>query len=424
MDGSIIALIIVGVAIIFFVTEIVPLPVTALGAAIAMAMFGIISFGDAFAGFGHDVPMILIGSLIMGEALLETGAANKFGAGIIRAVGTNQRLFTTTVFIITSLLSAFMSNTVLVATMMPVVAAAAAASGGKITKKHTYMAIGIGANMGGSLTLIATSTNLVGQAILIESGETVMSMFDLTLGSLPRIIFIAIFYLTVGHKLQEKVFNFDEPVTAVDSTSPDSTQTVKPYKMWLTVAIFALMIVGFMSTIWTIGTVAMVAALACVSLRCISIKDALKRIDWSSVWLVAGSLGFAAGLERSGAGALIAETAIGFLGSDVSVFSLLIIFTLLAIVMANLMSSTATISILGPIGVFMFISLGYEPRMLIMALIWSINLAFATPIGTPPITMTLAGGYRFKDYAKVGGLLVVICTIITILSYPIIFGLF
>jgi len=423
MDASIIALIIVGVAIIFFITEIVPLPVTAMGAAFAMAIFGVISFNDAIAGFGHDVPMILIGSLIMGEALLETGAANRFGAGIIKAVGTNQRIFTTVVVIITSLLSAFMSNTVLVATMMPVVAAAAAASGGKITKKHTYMAIGIAANMGGSLTLISTSTNLLGQAILLESGAGGMSFFDLTLGSLPRVIFIVLFYFTIGQKIQEKVFNFPEPVSESDGSQDDMLN--KPaYKMWITIAIFALMVVGFVTSIWTLGTVAMVAALACISFRCISAKDALRRIDWGSVLLVAGSLGFASGLESSGAGALIAETAIGFLGSDISVFSLLVIFTLLAVVMANLMSSTATISILGPIGVFMFISLGYEPRMLIMALVWSINLAFATPIGTPPITITLAGGYRFSDYIKVGGGLVVVCTLLTIVIYPIIFGLF
>jgi len=423
MEASIIALIIVGIAIIFFITEIIPLPVTAMGAAFAMAIFGVISFNDAIAGFGHDVPMILIGSLIMGEALLETGAANRFGAGIIKAVGTNQRIFTTVVVIITSLLSAFMSNTVLVATMMPVVAAAAAASGGKITKKHTYMAIGIAANMGGSLTLISTSTNLLGQAILLESGAAGMSFFDLTLGSLPRVIFIVLFYFTIGQKIQERVFNFPEPVSESDGSQNDMLN--KPaYKMWITVVIFALMVVGFVTSIWTLGTVAMVAALACISFRCISAKDALRRIDWGSVLLVAGSLGFASGLESSGAGALIAETAIGFLGSDISVFSLLVIFTLLAVVMANLMSSTATISILGPIGVFMFISLGYEPRMLIMALVWSINLAFATPIGTPPITITLAGGYRFSDYVKVGGGLVVVCTLLTIVMYPIIFGLF
>ena len=423
MDASIIALIIVGIAIIFFVTEIVPLPVTAMGAAFAMAIFGVISFGDAIAGFGHDVPMMLIGSLIMGEALLETGVAKRFGSTIIRAVGTNQRVFTTAIFVVTSLLSAFMSNTVLVATMMPIVAAAAAVSNGKIMKKYTFMAIGIAANMGGSLTLIATSTNLLGQAILLESGAGGMSFFDLTLGSLPRIIFLALFYFTIGQKIQEKVFNFPEPVSE-GNTSQNDTKTVPEYKMWLTLAIFVLMVVGFVSGIWTLGTVAMVAALLCISFRCISAKDAFRRIDWSSVLLVAGSLGFAAGLDQSGAGLLIAETAIGFLGENISVFALLVIFTLLAVVMSNVMSSTATISILGPIGVFMFISLGYEPRMVIMALVWSINLAFATPIGTAPITITLAGGYRFSDYMKVGGGLVVVCTLLTIVMYPVIFGLF
>ena len=423
MDASTIALIIVGIAIILFVTEIVPLPVTAVGAAIAMAIFGVIPFSYVFAGFGHDVPMMLLGSLIMGEALFETGAANKLGAGILRFVGTNQRLFTTTVFVIVSFLSAFLSNTALVAAMMPVVAAAAAASGGKLQKKYTFMAIGIAANMGGSLTLIATSTNLIGQAILMESGENVMSFFDLTVGSLPRLIVLALFYFTIGQRVQERVFTFKEiPASASDSVQINE-KSKSPLKMWITIIVFALMVAGFVSSIWTMGTVAMLAALVCISARCISIKDAFRRIDWSSIWLVGGSLGFAAGLERSGAGVLVAETLLGMLGSDPSAFTVLVLFTLLSIVMANLMSSTATISILGPIGVFMFRSLGYDPRMLIMALIWSINLAFATPVGTAPITLTLAGGYRFSDYIKVGGLLVVICTIITIASYPLIFRL-
>ena len=179
----------------------------------------------------------------------------------------------------------------------------------------------------------------------------------------------------------------------------------------------------FVSSLWTMGTVAMLAAMLCISVGCISMKDALRRIDWSSILLIGGSLGFAEGLRSSGAGALVAQRFLTLLGDNVSAFTLLILFTILAIVMANIMSSTATILILGPIGVFMFQSIGYEPRMVIMALIWSINLAFATPIGTTPITLTLAGGYRFTDYTKVGGLLVVVCAIITILTYPIIFPL-
>ena len=423
MDNSTIALIIVGVAIVLFATELIPLAVTAISAAFAMAIFGVITFGEAVSGFGHDVPMLLLGSLIMGEALIETGAAKKLGRNIVRVVGTNQRLFTTAIFILTAFLSAFMSNTVLVATMMPVVAAVAATSGGKIKKKYTFMAVGIAANMGGSLTLIATSTNLLGQAILAESGETVMSFFDLTVGSLPRIAFLALFYFTIGQRIQEKVFTFDEVVSDSEAVAAKQEDVKSSYKMWLTLGIFVLMVVGFVSTIWTLGTVAMLAAMLCISLKCISLKDALSRIDWSSILLIGGSLGFAEGLQSSGAGALVAETFLGLLGEGVSAFALLVLFTVLSIVMANIMSSTATILILGPIAVFMFQSIGYEPRMVIMALIWSINLAFATPIGTTPITLTLAGGYRFKDYVKVGGLLVILCALLTIMMYPIVFQL-
>lgn len=78
---------------------------------------------------------------------------------------------------------------------------------------------------------------------------------------------------------------------------------------------------------------------------------------------------------------------------------------------------------LGPIALSMCASLGYAAKPVIMAIIWSLNLAFLTPIATPPVTMTLQGGYRFLDYTKIGTPLLIGCLILTIASYPFVFQL-
>jgi len=193
--------------------------------------------------------------------------------------------------------------------------------------------------------------------------------------------------------------------------------------MWLSIIILVGTIVGFATETWTFGTVAMVAGVLCIITKCISIKAVYQRMDWTTIWVVAGSLGFACGLDKSGAGKLIADTAIKLVGSNMSNYTFLILFSVLSVLLANFMSSTATMAMLAPIGIFMARGLGFDPKALVMALVWCINLAFATPVGTPPITMTLSGGYSFKDYVKVGGILVVCCTVITILSYPLLFDL-
>lgn len=422
MSSSTIALIILAITIVFFVSGKIPLSITAVGAALAMGVFGIIPFSSVFAGFSNDVTMMVIGSMVLGEALFETGVAQKIGSTIIKMVGTKEKVFIVTVVVVTAILSAFLSNTAVVAIMMPMIAATAASSRGVITKKNIFMAVGFAANIGGGMTLVGSTPNVVGQGLLNDAGLASMSFFDLTLGSIPRLLFIVAFYATVGCAIQNKVFNFPEVEDENMATMTEGKKYNKS-KMVISTVILVLTVIGFISGIWTVGAVAMIAALACVITGCITIKQVFARLDWTTVWVLAGSLGFAAGISQSGAGQMIADVVIGFLGENISMFSLMIVFTLLSVVLGNLMSSTATMALLGPIAISMCTTLGFEAKPIFMAIIWSLNLAFLNPVATPPVTMTLQAGYRFLDYTKIGAILMAGCLILTIVMYPIIFHL-
>ena len=424
MEPSTIALIILAITIILFATGKIPLAVTAVASALAMGIFGVIPFTKAFAGFSNDVTMMVMGSIVIGEALFETGVAQKMGTAIIKMVGTNERLFVIVCVVLAAVLSAFLSNTAVVAMMMPVVAATAASSKGKITKKGSYMAIGFAANVGGGMTLVGSTPNVIGQGLLADNGLETMGFFDLTLGSVPRLLFMVVFYATLGYTLQNKVFNFEErhedgvSAAALEQEEPRSVS-----KMILSSAILVFAVAGFVAGFWTVGAVAMAAALLCVLTGCISIKTLFLRMDWNTVWVLAGSLGFAAGISDSGAGQLIADFFIGLLGADISMFKLLLVFTLISVVLGNLMSSTATMAMLGPIAMSMCAALGFEAKPVIMVIIWALNLAFLTPTATVPVTMTLQGGYRFLDYTKIGAVLMLGCLALTILTYPFVFRL-
>lgn len=424
MEPSTIALIILAITIILFATGKIPLAVTAVASALAMGIFGVIPFTKAFAGFSNDVTMMVMGSIVIGEALFETGVAQKMGTAIIKMVGTNERLFVIVCVVLAAVLSAFLSNTAVVAMMMPVVAATAASSKGKITKKGSYMAIGFAANVGGGMTLVGSTPNVIGQGLLADNGLETMGFFDLTLGSVPRLLFMVVFYATLGYTLQNKVFNFEErhedgvSAAALEQEEPRSVS-----KMILSSAILVFAVAGFVAGFWTVGAVAMAAALLCVLTGCISIKTLFLRMDWNTVWVLAGSLGFAAGISDSGAGQLIADFFIGLLGADISMFKLLLVFTLISVVLGNLMSSTATMAMLGPIAISMCAALGFEAKPVIMVIIWALNLAFLTPTATVPVTMTLQGGYRFLDYTKIGAVLMLGCLALTILTYPFVFRL-
>lgn len=419
MDSCVLALFILAVAVFFFVTELIPVPVTAISAALAMGLCGIIPPQDVFSGFSHDITVMIIGTMIVGEALCETGADQRVGSFIVRIAGIDERRFLAVCVIITSLLSAFLSNTAIVAIMLPVVTAASVSSKGRIKKKSIYMAVGFAANIGGGMTLIGSTPNIIGQDLLIDAGVKPMGFFDLTWVSIPRLAFVILFYATVGYRLQEKVFDFEEVPTAPRQGVLEETVHINKIKLKISCVILACMMVGFISGVWTMGTVGLLAGMACIWTKCISVKRAFSRLDWSAVWTIAGSFGIAAGIDQSGAGALIANAVIGWFGGSVNMLALMVLFSVLSVIVGNLMSSSAAMAILGPIAIHICAGLGLEAKPVIMAIVWSLNLAFLSPIATPPVTMTLQGGYRFLDYTKVGLPLLLGCLFLTVMCYPL-----
>lgn len=422
MATSTIAILITLIVIILFATELIPLPVTAISACLAMGIFGVIPFSDAFSGFGNDVVILVAGAIVIGEALFATGAAQIIGQKLINVLGTNEKTFLAVCIAFTAVLSAFLSNTATVAMMMPIIASASVKSGGKITKKNTYMAVGFASIAGGACTLVGSTPQLIAQGVLLNAGLEGMKFFDLAYSGVPKVIFLIIYYTTIGYALQKKIFKFDDiPNEHPEETNESNTRNI--FKMWISIAILIFCVVGFVAQIWTVGTVAMLGAVMCVVTKCISIKQVFAKMDWTTVVVLGGALGFASGIEKSGAGKIIASTVIGWLGEDVNTWFLLSVIALLCCIMGNLMSHTATAAILSPICLILASDLGLDPIVMMITIVMSVNMTYITPISTPPNTMTLAAGYRFMDYVKLGTPLNILMYILNILLIPLIFDI-
>lgn len=426
MAASTIAILVTIGAVILFATEVIPLSTTAIGACIVLAITGVIGWDQAFAGFSASVPLVMIGGTIVASGLQETGAAEAFGRVVLKIGGTNQRWFTVIVFAITASMSSVMSNVATVAIMIPVVGAACLASHGKLQRKFTYMSIGIAACMGGSITLIGAPTNLLCSGFLESAGEPALGMFSFTPFGVTRTIVCIIFYATIGYTLQQKFFNFPEealPEKAGGELVKKGGKEVA--KMWTSFGILVLMVAGFIIQPFgmPIQAVAMTCAMLTVITGCVNFNKAVSKLPWNVIWVIAGASGLAAGMGDSGAGELIAETVIGWLGGSPSMMGMLIMFTLLTFVLCNIMSATGLVSILCPIAIIMFQTLGYDPSSVVLVIGTALNMACVVPYATSPIAMTMEGGYRFMDYVKVGGVLAVINVVVQIASYPIIFNI-
>jgi di/tricarboxylate transporter len=165
----------------------------------------------------------------------------------------------------------------------------------------------------------------------------------------------------------------------------------------------------------------MLGASLSVITGCISQKRLFEKMDWTTIVILACSFGVATGLEASGAGNLIATGLLSLFGDNLTQWLLCAVLAFVAIVLTNFMSSTAAASILIPISAFAAIEAGFDVKAAVMITAVATNIGYATPVSTPPITMTLSAGYRFMDYVKFGGLFNLLAFILIVLLIPIVF---
>ena len=126
-------------------------------------------------------------------------------------------------------------------------------------------------------------------------------------------------------------------------------------------------------------------------------------MGWNALIIVGATLGVAKGLNASGAAAFIADVLVNVMGTNANVVVVIAVFGLMCVIMSNLLSHTATISLLVPIFIPLAQQMGLDPTLFIFAITSFVMCGYATPLGVASYAMTLAEGYSFRDYQKIGG---------------------
>ncbi len=151
---------------------------------------------------------------------------------------------------------------------------------------------------------------------------------------------------------------------------------------------------------------------------CMTMKEAFKSIDWTTIFLFAGTLALSAALEKSGAAKLIATAVVSQVSDP---YMLMAVVCGLTAIVTNFMSNTATAALMAPLAVPIAVQGGVSPLPLLMGIAMSASACFLTPIATPPNTIVLGPGkYKFMDYFKAGWPLQIISYIMCVVFIPMI----
>ena len=418
MDPATLTLAVLGVAALFFATEIIPLAVTAMGAAIALGLLGVLTPKEVFSGLSNSTVVLFAGMFVIGAAMFQTGLAQWIGIAVVKKSGTNERALMIALMTITIVLSSVSSNTATVACLMPVVVQICAAA--KIPVSPQLMALAVAANVGGTITMIGTPPNILMSATLQASGLQPFGFFEFAWIGIPLSIVGILYMLSIGYKLCPR----HEVKAEGEAKTEEGPKDKK--KMMVCLAILLCVIVAMVlakDINVPMQTSAIIGALACVLTGCLSEKQAYAGIDWTTIFLFAGMLPLASAMDKSGAGKLIADFVVGLMGASPSPIVIVIAMFILSCGLTQFMSNTAAAALLAPIGISIAQSIGAAPYPVIMAIGIAASCAFTTPVATPPNTLVLGPGqFRFMDYVKVGLPLVFIslavCAIIIPLVWP------
>ena len=164
--------------VVFFVMEILPIEVTAMGAIGALLLFDVLSWQEAISGFSNPAVITIGAIFIMSRALVKTGFLEVF-ADFLAKKGGNQKWLTIFIFLLTvSIISGFINNTAAVAIFIPL--AIDLCQRFHISPTKVLLPLSYAAIFGGTLTLIGTSTNLIVSSVMEEYNMTPFSMFEFT----------------------------------------------------------------------------------------------------------------------------------------------------------------------------------------------------------------------------------------------------
>jgi di/tricarboxylate transporter len=190
-----IVLVILGVSLVLFISEVIRMDLVALLVLCTLAISGLVDAEGAFAGFSNSAVITVWAMFILSEGLTRTGIADVIGRQVMRLAGRREIAMILVIMITGAVLSAFMNNIGVAALMLPVVIDVARRT--RIPASRLLMPLAYSTLLGGLMTLIGTPPNLLVSESLALGGYEPFELFDFTpLGGaimVSGVLFVALF---------------------------------------------------------------------------------------------------------------------------------------------------------------------------------------------------------------------------------------
>jgi sodium-dependent dicarboxylate transporter 2/3/5 len=406
-----------------WITEALPLGVTALVIALAQPLLGIQPFRNALEPFFDPIIALFLGALFLAIAFEKQDLDEVLAQRILERLGDNAKTLVLGMMLIAAFLAMWMTITATAALMIPLALRLTVEEKRNQDKENfsKIMVLGMAyaASAGAIASLVGTPPNLIAAGNLQRFGYD-LTFVKWSLYGLPiSIVLILLIWI-----LLFRVF----PIEAKKVQKPEQKLTSLNFKQKLTLAIFVIAVVLWITRqlpdplVALIGwgghgiSESIIAVFIAILLFLFGLlgQNDISKVDWNTLLLFGGGLSLGSALEVSGLTGWIGQNltnAVGT-GSYVSLFAILgfsaLVFTMIA-------SNTACANIFVPIAISVGLATGISPIILAVFTAIVSTLDFMLPIGTPANAIAYSTGkVKMREMVRTGFLLDIVGVLVTI----------
>ena len=442
LSDSAIQVIAVGVwMIIWWMTEAVPLPVTALVPLVLFSLLDVFSTGEATAPYASPIVFLFMGGFLIALAMEKRNLHRRIALNIINITGTHANGIILGFMIATAFLSMWISNTATTVMMLPIALSVVDLlqdnQEGKPSKSYQRFALGLmlsiaySANIGGTTTIIGTPPNVVFVGYMQEFYDRQIEFGRWLLIGVP----VCVTLLTITYLMLTR-FLFPprlQKLAGSDDLIKNKLKELGPMSRaeQLVAAIFFLTAISwiFQSTIndllgddYLDNTIVAMAGGILMFVTPTSFSrnefvldwESTQRLPWGILLLFGGGLCLAKGMESTGLVQLVGDRIAG--SGEISLWFLLLLLIAFMLFMTEVMSNVALVVIFVPVVLGIADGLEINPLYLAIPVTLASSCAFMMPISTPPNAVVFSSGYiRMADMVKAGIFLNIISVLVLLL---------
>ena len=436
------AIIILGLGtwmVIWWATEAMPIPVTALLPMVLFPLLSISTVREASQPYGDPVIFLFMGGFILALGLEKYNLHQRIALNLIRVTGTSGNGIILGFMLATALISMWISNTATAVMMLPIASSVTTLLAKEMGKQDDpqfkkfatglMLSIAYAASIGGIATIIGTPPNVVMVGFMKRFYNIDVSFTHWMAVGIPIMVLVlaCCYFLITGVLFRNQLPAIEGSNELIQKKLTEMGKLSREEKFVLTIFSLTCFFWIFRQNLnLLIGknllddtTIAMAGGVL-MFLTPLDLKKSkfilewpdMKGLPWGILLLFGGGLCLAEGMEKSGLVEVMGKTISGH--GNVSQGTLIFTLTAVSMGLTELMSNVALVTIFIPVVFGIADGFHMNPLLLAMPVTFAASCAFMMPISTPPNAILFASGYiRVKDMIKTG-LLLNLCSLIII----------